>query len=220
MTRPLLGFDTETTGTDPHTARIVSASLVWRDRGTRERTWMIDPGVPIPEAAASIHGIHDTTGGRQPHEALAEITHGLTRGWTIVVFNAPYDLTVLDAELRRHGMPRLTDQWPKPWSVLDPLMLDWAMQPNRQGPRTLAALCDLYGCADRLRHDATQDAWAAIELVDLIFSTYPEELKDTARMADLQTTSHRRWVEHVNARRAKHGQIPDAVHGWPLGDHE
>ena len=55
---PFLGFDTETTGVDVTTDRIVTAALVHRDaRGTTVRTWIIDPGVEIPAPATAIHGI-------------------------------------------------------------------------------------------------------------------------------------------------------------------
>ena len=55
---PLLGFDTETTGVDVDNDRIVTAALVRRDAtGTHVRSWLIDPGVDIPEAAAAIHGV-------------------------------------------------------------------------------------------------------------------------------------------------------------------
>ena len=58
---PLLGFDTETTGVDPSGDRLVTAALVWRAapqaNGVRPQsvtTWLADPGVEIPEAAAAV----------------------------------------------------------------------------------------------------------------------------------------------------------------------
>lgn len=56
----IVGFDTETTGVDVTGDRIVTAALVVRDKLTglsQVRTWIIDPGVEIPEAASAIHGI-------------------------------------------------------------------------------------------------------------------------------------------------------------------
>ena len=73
---PLVGFDTETTGVDVATDRIVTAAVVTRDAtGTRARTWLIDPGVPIPPAATAVHGItteQARTEGRAPRAALDE----------------------------------------------------------------------------------------------------------------------------------------------------
>jgi DNA polymerase-3 subunit epsilon len=48
---PLVGFDLETTGIDPATARIVTASLVFLPAGgpaTARRTWLVDPWRPHP----------------------------------------------------------------------------------------------------------------------------------------------------------------------------
>ena len=77
---PLLGFDTETTGTDVTRDRIVTAALVLSHGPGREAetvaTWLIDPGVEIPEAAAAVHGIstaHAREHGMQPAEALEEV---------------------------------------------------------------------------------------------------------------------------------------------------
>src|SRR5690606_18655636 len=107
---PLLGFDTETTGVDVHTDRIVTAAVVLRTATTTDvRTWMIDPGVEIPAEAAAIHGVtteHARAHGVPPRQALAEIAAVLAEhtraGVPVVAYNAAFDLTLLDAELARH----------------------------------------------------------------------------------------------------------------------
>ena len=77
---PLVGFDTETTGVDVGADRIVTAAVVRRDAsGTRVRTWLIDPGIPIPPAATAVHGITTEQArarGRAPREALDEVAAG------------------------------------------------------------------------------------------------------------------------------------------------
>ena len=51
---PMVGFDTETTGVDVGADRVVTAAVVRRDAtGNQVRSWLIDPGVAIPEAWAS-----------------------------------------------------------------------------------------------------------------------------------------------------------------------
>ncbi len=53
-------FDTETTGVDVEIDRIVSAALVVQDApGLRPRVtrWLVNPGVPVPEAATAVHGL-------------------------------------------------------------------------------------------------------------------------------------------------------------------
>ena len=60
---PWLGFDTETTGVNVTSDRLVTAALVLRPGGATPqgsdtvRTWLADPGVSIPDGAAAVHGI-------------------------------------------------------------------------------------------------------------------------------------------------------------------
>ncbi|MFD7888761.1 exonuclease domain-containing protein, partial [Streptomyces albidoflavus] len=60
----LIGFDLETTGTDPREARIVTAAVIEVADGERRghRTWLADPGIPIPAGATAVHGITDARG--------------------------------------------------------------------------------------------------------------------------------------------------------------
>ncbi len=80
--RRVLGFDTETTGVDVTSDRIVTAALVMRQGLgglSRVRTWIIDPGVEIPEGASEIHGItteYARAHGRPPAEVLEEVAYG------------------------------------------------------------------------------------------------------------------------------------------------
>ena len=70
--------------------------------------WLADPGVEIPEQASAVHGItteRARTEGRPAADVVAEIIAAIravfARGVPLVVYNAPYDLTLLDA--RRVG---------------------------------------------------------------------------------------------------------------------
>ena len=57
--RPFVGFDLETTSTDPFEARIVTACVA-PEKGAAQR-WLVDPGIEIPPGAAAIHGISTAT---------------------------------------------------------------------------------------------------------------------------------------------------------------
>ncbi|WP_372593244.1 exonuclease domain-containing protein, partial [Actinotalea sp.] len=117
IARPMAGFDTETTGVDVDRDRIVSAALVRRSAGpgpagpsSQVSAWLLDPGIPIPAAATAVHGIDTATArqqGQAPGAAVEEIATALVaalrRGEPLVAYNAAYDLTLLDAELARHG---------------------------------------------------------------------------------------------------------------------
>src|SRR5689334_1994466 len=103
----LVGFNLETTGTDPRSSRIVTAAVteVKDGEAVRRREWLADPGVAIPAEATAVHGIttdHAVTYGRPAAEAAEEIAEALAGYWTkgvpVVVYNAPFDLSLLAAE--------------------------------------------------------------------------------------------------------------------------
>ena len=208
---PLLGFDTETTGVDVDHDRIVTAALVRRDAsGTHVRSWLIDPGVPIPDAAAAIHGVsteHARQHGRPPREALEEIASDLAEalrdGVPVVAYNASFDLCLLDAELRRHRLKTLPDRLcsdARP--VIDPLVLDRAEDRLRQGKRKLVDLCGYYQVVESGNlHTADVDVVATLDL-------------DT--LHEYQSTAHQAWAESFNAWRAEQGfDGPGASDVWP-----
>ncbi|WP_327294590.1 MULTISPECIES: 3'-5' exonuclease [unclassified Streptomyces] len=173
---PLVGFDLETTGTDVETDRIVTAAVVRLDADgviEGQRTWLIDPGVAIPEQAAAIHGIstdHAREHGARAGSAVEEIAHtvaGVLRsGVPLVVMNARYDLSLLDRECRRHGAAPVSERLGTvPSPVIDPLVIDKHVDKYRRGKRALQALCAYYGVALDEAHDASADAVAAVRVV-------------------------------------------------------
>src|SRR5690625_7985490 len=58
-TGSMVGFDLETTGPNPHEARIVTASIVLLDPDGQMRAnaeWLVDPGIEIPAEADAVLG--------------------------------------------------------------------------------------------------------------------------------------------------------------------
>ena len=78
---------------DPHTDRIVSYALL-HESGD-ELAGLVNPGVPIPEAAAQVHGISDDQVADAPCSAdavalLADRFRALIdAGMPVAAFNAP-----------------------------------------------------------------------------------------------------------------------------------
>jgi DNA polymerase-3 subunit epsilon len=131
-----------------------------------------------------VHGITDERAkrfGRPPGEVVAEILAAIrsvfARGFPLVVYNAPYDLTLLAAEAERHRL------WPLEVSapVVDPFVLDKQIDRFRRGKRTLTAATEAYGVALTDAHDAGADAIAAGRLAQAIARRHPEELTLTAQ---------------------------------------
>ncbi|MER7584930.1 exonuclease domain-containing protein [Kitasatospora sp. NPDC097691] len=183
-TGPLASFDTETTGVDVENDRIVSAALVVQlapGAPVRTTTWLADPGVPIPDGARAVHGItdeHVRLHGRPAGAVVAEVTRALAAearaGHPVVVMNAPYDLTLLDRELRRHhGLTLVGGLAAAGLLVLDPRVLDKHVDRYRKGRRTLTDLCAHYGVELAGAHDAAADATAALTLTRCIGARYP-----------------------------------------------
>ncbi|MFJ1956018.1 3'-5' exonuclease [Streptomyces microflavus] len=173
---PLVGFDLETTGTDVETDRIVTAALVRLEADgtvTEQRTWLLDPGVAIPEQASAIHGIgtdHARKHGARAASAVEEIAHAvagvLRSGVPLVVMNARYDLSLLDRECGRYGLDSVDERiGGVPSPVIDPLVIDKHVDKYRKGKRALQALCEHYGVTLSDAHDATADAVAAVRVV-------------------------------------------------------
>jgi DNA polymerase III subunit epsilon len=219
--RPLAGFDTETTGRDPHDVLMVSAALV-TSRGERW-TFLIDPGVEIPAEATAIHGItteHAREHGRPAREALDEIANLLAAqfaaGTPVVVFNAPYDLTLLEAELKRNGLPSLASRGPVA-PVIDPLVIDRHADKYRKGGRTLENQCKHYGVEITHAHDAAADADAAMRLAQVMGAVHPAVgLMDVVELHRAQV----QWKADQEADRVSYrtrqGEAASSEPEWPL----
>lgn len=180
----LVGFDLETTGTDPLAARIVTAAVTEVRDGepVGHREWLVDPAVPIPVEATAVHGIstaHAVEHGSPAAHAVAEIADALTGYWTrgvpVVVYNAPFDLSLLAAELRRHGLPSLDSRLDGDVGpVVDPLVIDRTLDRYRRGKRTLEAACRFYGVVLDDAHEAGADALAAVRVAIALAERFPE----------------------------------------------
>ncbi|MFF4117868.1 3'-5' exonuclease [Streptomyces sp. NPDC001714] len=226
---PLAAFDTETTGVDVETDRIVSAAVVVQDApGTRPRVtrWLVNPGVPVPEAATAVHGLteeHLQRNGRWPapvmHEIAEELAEHAAMHRPLVVMNAPFDLTLLDRELRRHRASAL-DRWfeASPLLVLDPRVLDKHLDRYRKGRRTLTDLCAHYEVTLEGAHDAGADALASLELVRALGRRFAARLErlTPAELHTLQATWHAAQARGLQAWFTRSG-TPETVNTyWPL----
>ena len=187
-------FDLETTGIDVETSRIVSATVAVIDRAGEvlERVdWLLDPGIEIPAQATNVHGITTefaAENGRGAAEGVAEIVatirEHLGRGLPLVAYNAPYDLTLLNRESLRHGVSPLV----APSPVVDPLVIDKAVDRYRKGKRTLEVTSAYYGVSLDDAHDSGADAIAAGRVAQAIARAHASKLPGTvSELHDLQT---------------------------------
>lgn len=216
-------FDTETTGTDVENDRIVSAALI-TPAGVRE--WLSDvDGVEIPAEATAVHHIsteHARQHGRPAKEVVDEIAEALAAelnsGSPLVVMNAPYDLTILDRECTRHGVPTLTERLDgKPISpVVDPLVLDRAADKYRKGPRKLETLAEHYKVDLTEAHTAGADAQAALDVARRILDKYPQLQAPAELLHRWQTGWFATWAEGFEAYLRKKDPTEVVDRNWPL----
>ena len=233
---PLLGFDTETTGVNPSQDRLVTAALIRRterpvggDRQQSVTTWMADPGVEIPEAASAVHGVTTERAraeGRPVAEVLAEVSDLLVTamavGTPVVAFNASYDLTLMEAELARHGLPTMRSRLGRELGpIADPLVLDRAVDRYRKGKRRLGDLCEVYGVqVDEALHTAEVDVTATLDVLEALAIAHPQVSElGPEQLVAFQARAHRAWAESFNEWLArKNPSRTPAQAAWPLPD--
>ncbi|QPK84034.1 3'-5' exonuclease [Corynebacterium qintianiae] len=213
----MLSFDLETTSANPAGARIVTSATVLIDGSTSTPSeTLADPGVEIPEEAANVHGITTEKAraeGRPHDEVLAETVEKIRQGWadglTLVVFNAPYDLTVL-----RH----LTGDFTVTGPVYDPLVIDRAKDRYRKGKRNLGALCEFYGVRLDNAHEATADATAAARIAWKQVRMWPEITQmGFAELMEYQAVQYYTCQSELKTYFESRGRdVSDFTLGWPM----
>lgn len=223
----IASLDFETTGTDNKTDRPVSVNFALLDRDGRRlpgslhtivaATDAAGEPVQIPEGASAVH--HITTPIAQRWGAPSIIVIGLIASQLRVcereriplcIFNATFDWPLLHNEAARHGV-----EMPTNIDLLDPLVIDRAIDRYRKGKRTLSAMAPVYDVALDDAHDAEADAAASVAIVR-------EQLKHGALMCQSmrelqywQLFAFTQWKEHMNEYWACIGSTSRVTGGWP-----
>lgn len=157
-----LAVDTETTGLDARTARIVDFAAIRMIGGTIEPDaafdQIIDPQIPIPSSSTAVHGLaRGDVAGAPVFEEVAARINALYDGAVVIGHNIGFDLAVLDREFLRAGvafrMPRF----------LDVRALARLAAPDLAS-YSLETLCDWLGIEIGRRHRAMPDALAAARI--------------------------------------------------------
>jgi len=183
-------FDTETTGLDPASDAIVQIGAV-RVLGGRivpgeVFETLVNPGRPIPAAAARVHRITTEAVAGAPDQAMAaEAFRRFAEGSVPVAHNAPFDM----AMLRRAGAA------PEP-PILDTVLISAAVYGGHE-THTLDALTERLGVAlpEAERHTALGDARATAEvLIRLLAICEGRGVSTLGALID-EVTRHERIVE-------------------------
>lgn len=218
---PILAMDTETTGTNVESDRIVTIAI---GRSTGPGDWnliedsLINPGVPIQADATKVHGItdEDAAKGSPPRDVLESVHEILTqaaeRRVPVVAHNVPYDATIVDREMRRH----LGRGLPEGLLWLDTLVL-FRRFDYSTGSRSLEHLAYRNGITFPA-HNAAEDAKAALRLLHILASQ-----NDLLPLASVHALQERQAAWYAAQQLAAHhkrlgnGQIQAAPStDWPL----
>lgn len=217
--------DCESTGIRVFEDRIVQFFVGLSDEEgnlVSHKEWFINPGVPIPEEASEVHGLTLEwlqVNGQEPEEALAEIREYLMSWSRIpwILFNANYDLSILDSEFKRHGITdRFGDFVNTRASILDGIVIDRHKDRYRKGRRTLAAQADYYGVEydpEKL-HDAKTDveltAKVTVKILEKFGTPTTEEQKEWQEA----------WRSNFESYLRKTDPTATVERGWPLREEE
>lgn len=152
LDRPLVVFDTETTGTHPRLDRIIEIACVkvYPDGRTEEWVRRFDPGIRIPAASTAIHRIRDADVAGLPRfpDCAAELAAFLD-GCDLAGYNMTgFDLPVLRNEFHRAGVP---------FEVTSRRLIDGQRIFFAREPRNLSAAARFY-C--ETNHDGAHGALA------------------------------------------------------------
>ncbi|WP_237194438.1 3'-5' exonuclease [Rothia nasimurium] len=218
---PRATFDLETTGIDPKTARIVTASLVLVSPDgevLRAGEWLADPGVEIPEQASAIHGItteYAREHGKPAQQVAYEVAMALgglfADGVPVIAFNAAYDFSVLHFELARYGYPPLTC-----YPVLDPLVINKHVHKFKKGKRTLEVLASEYSVELENAHTSKDDALAAERLLTAMSFEYDEIEQPATALHEQQITWAADQAAELQDYFNRIGKQADVNGAWPV----
>lgn len=153
-----VALDTETTGLDPKSARIVQiAALSLADPAARYET-LVAPGVPVPASSSAIHGLTDADlAAAPPFAEVAGPLDAFVAGRVLVGHNIGFDLAVLRAENARNGR-----DWSPPPHLCTRLLA--RLVAPSLASHDLDALAAWLGVAISARHTAGGDAVAAADI--------------------------------------------------------
>jgi len=168
LKRPIAFFDLETTGLNIMHDRIVEVSVLRINvNGTEEqRTWRINPGIPIPPETTAIHGISDADVAHEKtfKQAAPEISKFFGNcdlaGYNILKF----DLPMLVEEFIRAGV----NFDPKDRQLIDVMNIFMKMEPRTlKGAYRFFCHAELEGA-----HGAMADTKATYDVLRAMLDKY------------------------------------------------
>ncbi len=172
LKRDIVFFDIESTGLNVLRDRIVQIALIkYKKEGgpPEERSYMINPGIPISEEAIAVHGITPEMVRNKPtFPQLADEIWAFIGDADLAGYNSDrFDIPMLMEEFARVGYTLDTETR----RTIDVQKIFYKME-----PRTLSAAYMLY-CGKKIEnaHDALEDVRATVEVLKGQIECYKDE---------------------------------------------
>lgn len=189
LTKPLVFFDLETTGTNITHDRIVEISIikVWPGGKELEKTRRVNPEMPIPAEATAVHHITDADVADQPtFRQIARSLAELFADADIAGFNSNrFDIPLLLEEFNRAGVSL---------DLSHTRFIDVQTIFHKKEQRTLVAAYRFY-CGKNLEdaHSANADTRATYEVLKAQLDRYDDLPNDMKALSEY--SSHNRNVD-------------------------
>lgn len=181
--RPICFFDLETTGIDVAKDRIVEIAIlkVYPNGNKESRTWLVNPGMPIPEQSSKIHGITDEKVANEPtFKELASQVYNMIKDADLAGFNSDrFDIPLLAEELLRAGVD---------FEMGNRVSVDVQTIFHKKEERTLSAAYRFY-CNETLEnaHSAAADTNATYEILKAQLDRYEDLENDIKALSEFTT---------------------------------
>ena len=183
LRKPIAFFDLETTGLNISQDRIVEISVLKVNTNGEEeqKTWLINPGCPIPPATTAVHHISDADVKDCPtfKEVAREIANEF-EGCDVAGFNS-----------NRFDLPLLAEEFLRAQVDIDLSRLravDVQVLYHRREPRTLSAAYKFYcGAVLEDAHSALADTRATYEVLKAQLSHYDDMPNDIEALSKEST---------------------------------
>jgi DNA polymerase-3 subunit epsilon len=130
MATKLIALDTETTGFSPEFDRVIEIGCVDITNGLKEKTTFqcyINPQRNVSAGSTEIHGLTlEFLEQFQPFAFYAQNLLDFIEDSTLIIHNAHFDMSFLNAELKRNNFPELQNP------VIDTVQIAKQMFPGRK----------------------------------------------------------------------------------------
>ena len=180
ISKPLCFFDLETTGINVSSDRIVEISVlkIYPNGNKESRTWLVNPGIKIPQEAINVHGISNEMVVNEPN--FSEIAHevkSMINNCDLAGYNSDkFDIPLLAEELLRADID---------FDIDNIHTIDVQNIFHKMEQRTLAAAYKYY-CGKILdnAHSSKVDTLATYEVLESQLKKYSELENDVKFLSD------------------------------------